>query len=292
MKAKSKTISRASKPKSQSNSHFLSILRSYVKVASIVTFGVGLMVMFGWFFGIPALKSFLPGVPAMRFNTALSFLLAGSSLWLLQNEEASHAKKRIGWALAGLVLLISLVTLSEYLFGWNLGIDELFVRDLDSLPDLFPGRMSPIAVLCAGLSSVGLLMLGSRISQYFSLTVICLSLLAIMNYLFDFQTLNRYPEYTYAGMHASVTFLIVSLAIIVARPTHGMMRILSSDMPGSKAMRLLLPAIVMLTIFMGWLVERAENLGFLDASKGSIFLVILLIFVYSPLIYFIARNIN
>jgi PAS domain S-box-containing protein len=278
--------------KSQSNIRFLSILRSYVNVASLVTFGVGLMVMVGWFFGIPALKSFLPGVPAMRFNTALSFLLAGSSLWLLQNEEASHAKKRIGRALAGLVLLICLLTLSEYLFGWNLGIDELFARDLDSPPDLFPGRMSPIAILCAGLSSGGLLMLGSRISQYFSLTVICLSLLAIMNYLFDFQVLNRHPEYTYAGPHASVTFLIVSLAIIVARPTHGMMRMLSSDMPGSKAMRLLLPAIVMLTILMGWLVERAESLGFLDTSKESILLVVLLIFVYSPLIYFIAKNIN
>lgn len=278
--------------KSRSNLRVLSILRSSVNAAGIVTFGVGLAVLLGWFFDIPVLKSFLPGLPAMRFNTALSLLLLGGSLWFLQNEEAGTARKRIGHALAGFALLISLLTLSEYLFRWDLGIDELIVRDLDSPADLFPGRMAPIATLCSGFSSVALLMLGSRISQYFSVIVIALSLSAIMNFLFDLQLFNRGPEYTYVAAHTSVTFLIVSLAIIVARPTRGMMRMLSSDLPGSKALRLLLPGIVILTMLMAWLVERLESLGILDASKESIFLVILLIFVYSPLIYFIARNVN
>jgi len=135
--------------KFQSNIHILSFLRALVNVASMVAFGAGLVVMLGWIMDNAILRSLLPGLPAMRFNTALSFLLMSSSLWFLQNEEAGLAQKGIGKALAGLALLISLLTLSEYLFGWNLGIDELFIKDIYSSPNLFPGRMSPIAVLCS-----------------------------------------------------------------------------------------------------------------------------------------------
>ena len=276
----------------QSNIHVLSFLRAFVNVASTVVFGIGLVVMLGWIMDISTLRSIVPGLPAMRFNTALSFLLMGSSLWFLQNEEASQTHTGIGKALAGLALLISLLTLSEYLFGWNLGIDELFIKDVHSPPNLFPGRMSPIAVLCSGLSSTALLVIGSRISQYFAVGVFVLSMAAIMNFLFGFQVLFRNPQNTYSSVQTAGMFLILSLAILAARPDRGMMKILSSNLPGSKAMRLLLPVIIILPIVMGWLVERAENFGYLDPNEESIFLVILLIFVYSPLIYFSARNIN
>jgi len=278
--------------KFQSNIHVLSFLRAFVNVASIVAFGVGLVVMLGWIMDIPSLRSLLPGLPAMRFNTALSFLLMSSSLWFLQNEEAGPAQKSIGKVLAGLALLISLLTLGEYLFEWNLGIDEMFIKDVYSSSNLFPGRMSPIAVLCSGLSSTCLLLLGSRISQYFSVGVFVLAIVAIMNFLLDFRALFRNPQNTYSAVQAAWIFLILSLAILAARPDRGMMKILSSSLPGSKAMRLLLPIIIILTVLMGWLVERAENFGYLDASQESIILVILLIFVYSPLIYFSAWNIN
>lgn len=278
--------------KFQSNIHVLSFLRTSVNAASIVVFAVGLVVMLGWIMDISTLRSIVPGLPAMRFNTALSFLLLGSSLWFLQTEKANPARKGIGKALAGLTLLISLLTLTEYLFGWDLGIDELLIKDLYSPTNLFPGRMSPIAVLCSSLSSTALLVIGSRISQYFSLGVFVLSLVGVMNFLFGFQILLRNPQNTYSAVQTAGAFLILSLALLAARPTYGMMKMLSSDLPGSKAMRLLLPVIVIITLFMGWLVEWAESLGYLDTGKESILLVIVLTFVYSPLIYFIARNIN
>jgi len=113
-----------------------------------------------------------------------------------------------------------------------------------------------------------------------------------MDFLFDFRALFRNPQNTYSAVQAAWIFLILSLAILAARPDRGMMKILSSSLPGSRAMRLLLPIIIILTVLMGWLVERAENFGYLVASQDSIILVILLIFVYSPLIYFSAWNIN
>jgi len=278
--------------KFESSARILFFLRMFTNAASLIVVGIGLAVLSGWLLNIPLLKSFLPSLPAMRFNTALSLFLLGSSLRLLKNEETSLVKKRLGQALAGLVLLLNLLTLSEYLFGWNLGIDEFFVKDLNDPAALYPGRIAPLAILCAGMSSVSLLKLGSRIPRYFCYSVATLSLLIILNNLFDFQLLFRYPEPNYVPLHTGVAFLMISLAIIAARPTHGLMEILSSNLPGSRAMRLLLLGIVTLTILMAWLVEQGARRGILDPGKESILIAILLIFSYSPLIYVIARNIN
>ncbi len=278
--------------KAQSDIQFLSLLGWFAKAASLVACATGLVVLMGWFVNMPILKSLFLGMPSIRFNTAFSFLLLGSSLWLLQEEEIDLFRKRLGKTLAGAVLLISLLTLSEYLFRWNLGIDQLFIRDLDSPLNLFPGRMSPIAVLDASFCSLALLMLGSKTSQYFSISALNLSLVTILSYMFDFQLLYRHPEFTYAAFFPGMIFLLISLAIIAVRPTRGMMNIFTSNLPGSKAMRFMLPGMILLTLFIGWLVEQGEKLGTLDTSKESILLVILLILVYSPLIYLIANHIN
>ncbi|HEU0293940.1 MAG TPA: ATP-binding protein [Anaerolineales bacterium] len=278
--------------KSESNASILVFLRRYASAANLIVVVASLMVLSGWLLNIPLLKSLLPGLPAMRFNTALSLLLVGISLWLLKDEETDSTKNRLGLILIGLVLLLNLLTLSEYLFGWNLGIDEFFVKDLDSPPELYPGRIAPLAILCACLSSVSLLRFGSRLSRYFSYSVMALSFLIILNNLFDFQLLFRSSEQNAVPASTGAAFLILSSAMIAARPTQGLMRMFLSNLPGSRALRLLLPWIITLTISMAWLIEQGERLGILDPGKEFIFLVIVLIFTYSPLIYFIAKNIN
>src|SRR5262245_49643220 len=115
------------------NVRVTSALKLYVMAASLAVAGVGVAVLIGWFLNIPVLKSFLPGLATMKANTALCFVLAGSSLWLLRREEASAAspkKQRLGKILASLVLAIGLLTLSQYVFHWNLGIDQFLVKDL------------------------------------------------------------------------------------------------------------------------------------------------------------------
>ena len=43
-------------------------------------------------------------------------------------------------ACAFLVAIVSLLTLYEYVFGWDLGLDQLLFRDLGALPGEPPGR--------------------------------------------------------------------------------------------------------------------------------------------------------
>ena len=49
-------------------------------LAGLFAVVAGVAVLAGWLFEIPSLKSVLPGVVAMKANTAVGFILAGLSL--------------------------------------------------------------------------------------------------------------------------------------------------------------------------------------------------------------------
>ena len=64
----------------QSNSSPISSARSFSSVASIVLIFTGFLVLVGRIQGVATLQSVLPGLVAMKANTALAFMLAGVSL--------------------------------------------------------------------------------------------------------------------------------------------------------------------------------------------------------------------
>ena len=57
----------------------------------------------------------------MKANTAIAFILTGVALWLVRTEETDQHLCPIAYGCAGAVALSGLLTLSEYVFGWDLG---------------------------------------------------------------------------------------------------------------------------------------------------------------------------
>jgi PAS domain S-box-containing protein len=80
----------------------------------------------------------------MKVNTASCVVLCSISLWIVAGR-ASPGRIRLARVLSWIVMLIALATLAEYLFGWNLGLDELLVRDSADAYNVFRGRMSPVS---------------------------------------------------------------------------------------------------------------------------------------------------
>src|SRR5258706_3941377 len=124
-----------------------------VRLAAVLTTALGVIVLAGWAFGLPLLKSVLPGAVEMKANTAVGLVLAGCALFILGGRP-SPTLQRLAQALALAVGALGLATLAEYLFGWQLGIDELLFRDTVSVYNVSRGRMSPYSAVA--FTSIGL----------------------------------------------------------------------------------------------------------------------------------------
>lgn len=277
---------------SKSDARVLSILRSYVIAASLFSISVGLIVLIGWFLNIAPLKSILPNAATMKFNTALGFILAGGSLWFVREAGFNQERKRIGQVLAGLVLILGLLTLSEYLFQWDPGIDQLLVKDLATPANAHPGRMSEITAVGFSLIGLAVLLIHTRISQYLSFSVALLSYLAVVGYLFDFSALYQLPGYSSIALHTAIGFFILSLGIIAADPSGSITGFLTTAMSGSKMMRRSLPMIILLLMALGWLVQKGGEFGLYDVANDTVILIVLMVLAYTPLLYLNAMSMN
>jgi len=133
----------------RTNPHLAASLQSFSRNAGLLVAWLGVFVLCGWLFGIPVLKSVIPGLASMKANTALGFVAGGTSLWLLQTQQGSLWRRRLAHLCAALIVLLGALSLSEYVFGVQLGIDQLLFND-DSLPlaTLAPGRMAPTTAWC------------------------------------------------------------------------------------------------------------------------------------------------
>src|ERR1700677_67180 len=102
------------------------------------------MVVAGWIFHSAVLIQLRPMLAPMQFNTALCFLLTGMALAVW------------GWGrdlrtipiLGGCVATIAGLTMAEYLFHADLGIDQLLFRCYITTETSNAGRMSPVSSFC------------------------------------------------------------------------------------------------------------------------------------------------
>jgi PAS domain S-box-containing protein len=96
----------------------------------------------GWMFGANTLTSVIPGAAQMKMNTAVCILLCGTALWILSCRTRASLEG-LARAMAALAAAVGAATLGEYIFDWQLGIDELLVKDRFGVFNVFHGRMSP-----------------------------------------------------------------------------------------------------------------------------------------------------
>lgn len=120
--------------------------------AGVMVFLLGAVVMIGWHAQLPALVKFPPTFYMMRYNAALGFSLLGFGL-----VAANLTYRGLSKILGGLAGLLGMLTLLEYLFSTDLGIDELFMPDYFQANTEKPGSMSPIAASCLAITGIALI---------------------------------------------------------------------------------------------------------------------------------------
>src|SRR5882724_8500289 len=134
--------------------------RSWLERTSLVLGCVltifGAVTVAGWLMHIDAQVQLEPGSPPIVANAALSMILLGVVLVLVELGLAQAA-----WA-ALLPAAIGLATLLEQVFGWDLRIDELLAHDNLQIDTASPGRMGAVVAGSILLASVALVWRGAQ----------------------------------------------------------------------------------------------------------------------------------
>ena len=131
--------------------------KSLARMAGGLVCLVGLVVLLGWALDLAPLKSVFPGLITMKANTAVNMALCGTALALVSKRAAGATLRWVVATLALAAIVLAALTMGEYLFEWNLGIDQfLFKDEIESAGTFPPGRMSPATAFCFIITVIGL----------------------------------------------------------------------------------------------------------------------------------------
>ena len=97
----------------------------------------------------------------MEAATAVLLACGAGALLLLARESQTSGARWAGGLVASLPGVVGVLVLAEYVFGWQLGIDEWPFIDHDGRTAgiAFPGRFAPTTGVCFVLLSAALLLL-------------------------------------------------------------------------------------------------------------------------------------
>ena len=141
--------------------HLRPLSKRFAAGSAVFIVGLGVTVLVGWFFHYPTLVQFLPQLPPLTRNAAACFLLYGLALLMV-------VLKRSRWLVivcTGIVSILSVLTIVEYVFHVNAGIDELLGPSYITVKQSSPGRMAPAAAMCFAMASIGLLLAPKILSR-------------------------------------------------------------------------------------------------------------------------------
>ncbi len=257
-------------------------LRLYARVAAELVAILGIAVLAGWALGVEMLKSAIPGHVSMKANSALAFLLAGTSARALCSERNGR-RVRLAAKVAGvLVAAIGLATLFEYVAGLEPGIDQiLFTEAARPIQTSHPGRMAPGSALAFLLLGVALAVHdvetsgGGRPSQLLALVAGLVPLQAMIGFAYGVEPMRGLAASTHLAFHSAFGLGLLSTAVLADRPEKGITGIFTDRGLAGFMARRLVAAIVVLPVALGWLfLVAGMRVGQYEALLGASFVVV------------------
>ncbi|MBA4312543.1 MAG: hypothetical protein C0417_07925, partial [Chlorobiaceae bacterium] len=203
------------------NPSFIPSSKSVSKVASGFVMLVGISAIIGWIFDIPILKSIYPNLVSMKANTAIGFILSGISLWFLIDEQTKQWKIYFAQACAVIVALLGGLSLAQYLFGIDFGIDQLLFKEpVGAVETSNPGRMAPATAFNFLLIGISLLLYSRKVfttARVIISVMAVVALFSLLGYLFGLSSLFHLGPFTVMALHTSITFIFAAVSLLSLR---------------------------------------------------------------------------
>jgi signal transduction histidine kinase len=253
---------------------------------------IGALVLVGWSFDIHSLKS-VYGPITMKSNMALALVLCGLSL-------VAHARgvRRTGMCFAVAAAVVGAVTLSQHLFGWNLGVDELlFAEPAGAAATASPNRMGPsgaTSLSCAGMALLLLFRGTSRAitwAQRLALFAALLATLSVAGYIYGAVELFAIARYTGIALNTALALLILHVGILTARVDAGLMAAFVATGPAGTLLRRLVAPTVVIPLLLGYIVVLGRQADVFDRGLSLALFAISVVAVLGTVVWQTAKTI-
>lgn len=224
-----------------------------------------------------------------KFNTAICALLSGISIFLVLREKA----KNTAVLFSVTVLLVTTVTLAQYIFHINTGIDELVVKDTVTAADANPGRMSPVNA--TQLFFLNIILLGIAYGKERIATVVLLiplwtvSFLITTGYLFQMGKPFTFSGYSRLSPFTVLLLFLLTSALLLNGSENGFLSPFTKKTAAAKLNRRALIICILLTLLFSWFRLQGELSGFFLHDFG---IVLMGLFIILMLVYTTWSNTN
>jgi diguanylate cyclase (GGDEF)-like protein/PAS domain S-box-containing protein len=136
----------------------IQVLRKSALVLCLVVFALAAFIFMGWVLNNVAFLSVFSGQVSMKANVSLGLMLCSVILVLSLWPGIPGPLRNLSTVVAVLVAVLAILTLSQDIFGWSLGIDQWLFREPNASGRSMPGRMSPPTAFCFVLIGTALAM--------------------------------------------------------------------------------------------------------------------------------------
>jgi len=245
---------------------------------------LGCAVLYGWAVQSTALTSVSPLLPTMKINTAIAFVLLGIATLGLRHPRTEIGKP-VAQVAGALLIVLSALTLFEYVGHWNFGIDELFGRDiLPKQGTSHPGRMAPETAWTFYFFGFSLFFLPSRseriywLGQVLLLASVSIGVYQGMTYYFEVR--NAAFTHTRMALHTSYGVILAGLGLFCAFPERGLVGILHRQTAGGLLARRFLPWGFVIPLLMWWVHILSQNHQLVSEEQGfALFFTLTFVFL-------------
>lgn len=186
---------------------------------SIGVFIISFIVLLGWYFSIPMFKSVIADSIGMKANTAVGFILSSIALFLI-GGGFTKTKKIISFVLALAVSIIGLASISQNIFGLELGIDQLLFVDLGDKYTKYPGRLAPFTSIAFVFIGLALMSISfnyfKKQAQMISIVIAIIGFLILLGYLWNASQLIDFKLSTPVAMNTALCIALLGIGVYLA----------------------------------------------------------------------------
>ncbi len=261
-----------------------------------------------WLTGIGTVVNHFVQVGITGPMSGLCFLLSGFTLLIYSEYGTSSphneaTDSRVSSLITAakitsiLVIILSLITMFEYLFGFNLRLDDALVGPVWRNHETpIYGKMpllAAVAFLSTGLVFTTFdLRLGKWVypGEILALGVLAISVDAFISFLYIGPTGS--PSLQAIPIITTLAFMFLSVGLLAAKKDRGLMGIWNANYGGSRVLSNWLPLVIGAFIVAGGIIDYMSSKGYLTRANGYAVFAISMIMFTTVAVFVAAIQLN